>query len=233
MENEQNSTSFDHYVKIILVGEAAVGKSSIIKRFTENSFEPNQLPTICVDFSTKSIDLVVEPYGPQRIRMSLWDTAGQEKYRTLTNAYYRGAQGVIICYDITSEESFHKLHSWLKEIEQHITDPKCVIMIVGTKLDLAKKNRKVSKESALVFASKRNLLHLECSALSGDHIDLVFDEIARQIVLASKEDSLYTRRKTSSTNLNSEKLRSGQTSSTSSSSSSNSLNSNRSPCQCT
>ncbi|WAQ93882.1 RB18B-like protein [Mya arenaria] len=128
-------------LKILIIGESGVGKSSLLLRFTDDTFDPEQSATIGVDFK---------------------DTAGQERFRTLTPSYYRGAQGVILVYDVCSKSSFSKLEAWLNELETFSTKHDLVKMLVGNKIDQNK--REVSKDDGLKFARKHQMLFIEASA---------------------------------------------------------------------
>ena len=104
-------------LKILIIGESGVGKSSLLLRFTDDQFDPDQEATIGVDFKVKVIN-----NNGNKVKLAIWDTAGQERFRTLTPSYYRGAQGAILVYDISSRESFQKVEDWLNEVfENHIS----------------------------------------------------------------------------------------------------------------
>ena len=104
-------------LKILIIGESGVGKSSLLLRFTDDQFDPDQEATIGVDFKVKVID-----NNGNKVKLAIWDTAGQERFRTLTPSYYRGAQGAILVYDISSRESFQKVEDWLNELETYSTN---------------------------------------------------------------------------------------------------------------
>ena len=106
------TTSYDHLFKVLLIGDTGVGKSSIMLRFCDNSFDPQLGSTIGVDFKVRMMNL-----RSKRIKMTIWDTAGQERFRTLTSSYYRGAQGIILVYDVTRKDTFDSLDQWLREME--------------------------------------------------------------------------------------------------------------------
>jgi Ras-related protein Rab-18 len=115
METTTGSAShFDHLFKLLIIGDSSVGKSSILLRFTDDEFDDEHPVTIGVDFKVKTIQL-----GAKRINLTIWDTAGQEKFRSLTSSYYRGTQGIILVYDVSSRESFQHLSVWLNEIEMY------------------------------------------------------------------------------------------------------------------
>ncbi|XP_062451684.1 ras-related protein Rab-18-B-like isoform X2 [Rhea pennata] len=140
-------------LKLLLIGDSAVGKSSLLLRFTEGAFEPCQKPTIGVDFKVKK--MVVDGHT---VQLAIWDTAGQERFRTLTPSYYRGAQGVVLVYDVTRKDTFTGLESWLNELEMYTTRSNIVKMLVGNKTD--KPDREVDRREGLQFARKRSLLFI-------------------------------------------------------------------------
>ncbi|KAM9657041.1 ras-related protein Rab-18-B-like isoform 1-T1 [Morphnus guianensis] len=139
-------------LKLLLVGDSAVGKSSLLLRFTDGAFEPCLKPTIGVDFKVKK--MVVDGHA---VQLAIWDTAGQERFRTLTPSYYRGAQGVVLVYDVTRKDTFAGLESWLNELEMY-TKSNTVKMLVGNKTD--KPDREVERREGLQFARKRSLLFI-------------------------------------------------------------------------
>uniref|UniRef100_A0A8C9CSC7 Ras-related protein Rab-18 n=1 Tax=Peromyscus maniculatus bairdii TaxID=230844 RepID=A0A8C9CSC7_PERMB len=145
-------------LKILIIGESGVGKSSLLLRFTDDTFDPELAATIGVDFKVKTISV-----DGNKAKLAIWDTAGQERFRTLTPSYYRGAQGVILVYDVTRRDTFVKLDNWLNELETYCTRNDIVNMLVGNKID----KRQVQKP-AMVFSVplrsllKRSFRHLDC-----------------------------------------------------------------------
>uniref|UniRef100_A0A8C1EK25 RAB18B, member RAS oncogene family n=1 Tax=Cyprinus carpio carpio TaxID=630221 RepID=A0A8C1EK25_CYPCA len=117
-------------LKILIIGESGVGKSSLLLRFTDDTFDPELAATIGVDFKVKTVAI-----DGNRAKLAIWDTAGQERFRTLTPSYYRGAQGVILVYDVTKRDTFTKLENWLNELETYCTRNDLVKMLVGNKID--------------------------------------------------------------------------------------------------
>ncbi|XP_067397535.1 ras-related protein Rab-18-B-like isoform X3 [Emydura macquarii macquarii] len=117
-------------LKLLVVGDSAVGKSSLLLTFTDETFEPCLNPTIGVDLKVKNMVVEGNP-----VQLAIWDTAGQERFRTLTPSYYRGAQGVILVYDVTRKDTFTKLMTWLNELETYATRSNIVKMLVGNKID--------------------------------------------------------------------------------------------------
>lgn len=118
-------------LKILIIGESGVGKSSLLLRFTEGNFDPEQTLTIGVDFKTKRLTI-----DGNTVKLAIWDTAGQERFRTLTPSYYRDAQGAILVFDVSSHSTFSKLETWLSELDTYSTKSNIVKMIVGNKIDM-------------------------------------------------------------------------------------------------
>ncbi|XP_063158456.1 ras-related protein Rab-18-B-like [Candoia aspera] len=161
-------------LKLLLVGDSAVGKSSLLLRFAEDQFEPYLSPTIGVDFKVKK--MVV---GDLPLQLAIWDTAGQERFRTLTPSYYRGAQGVILVYDVTRRDTFLGLESWLQELEIY-TKKNVVKMLVGNKIDEI--DREVEKREGLQFAQKHSMLFVEASAKMKAGVQSAFEEVVMRIL---------------------------------------------------
>ncbi|XP_056600471.1 ras-related protein Rab-18-B [Triplophysa dalaica] len=162
-------------LKILIIGESGVGKSSLLLRFTDDTFDPELSATIGVDFKVKTIAV-----DGNRAKLAIWDTAGQERFRTLTPSYYRGAQGVILVYDVTKRDTFTKLENWLNELETYCTRNDLVKMLVGNKID--KDNREVDRNEGLKFARKHSMLFIEASAKTRDGVQCAFEELVEKIL---------------------------------------------------
>ncbi|ELT99690.1 hypothetical protein CAPTEDRAFT_6450 [Capitella teleta] len=160
-----------HEVKLCLLGDSGVGKSSIVHRFVYDSFRPAMTSTIGAAFLTKTVIVDGTTYKYQ-----IWDTAGQEKYRALAPMYYRGAAAAIIVYDITQESSFRATKSWITELQKHAS-PNIVLAIAGNKLDLDDL-RDVQYSTALSYADKQGTVFVETSAKSAANIPALFMEIS-------------------------------------------------------
>ncbi|KAI9086345.1 hypothetical protein K1719_031799 [Acacia pycnantha] len=170
------SAGHDLSFKILLIGDSGVGKSSLLVSFISNSVE-DLSPTIGVDFKIK-----VFTVGGKRLKLTIWDTAGQEKFRTLTSSYYRKAQGIILVYDVTRRDTFTNLSEvWAKEVELYSTNQDCMKMLVGNKVD-RDSERVVSKEEGLALAKELGSLFLECSAKTREKVDQCFQELALKIM---------------------------------------------------
>jgi len=121
---------FDHFVKILLIGDSAVGKSCLLLRFYDNSYTPTFISTIGIDFKIRTIDL-----QGKRVKIQIIDTAGQERFKTITANYYRGAQGVMLVYDISNMKSFENIHYWMKNVKENAPES-IVKLLIGNKHDL-------------------------------------------------------------------------------------------------
>ncbi|KAH0451228.1 hypothetical protein IEQ34_018527 [Dendrobium chrysotoxum] len=165
---------YDYLFKVVLIGDSGVGKSNILSRFTRNEFCLESKSTIGVEFATRTLQV-----EGRIIKAQIWDTAGQERYRAITSAYYRGALGALLVYDVTKPTSFENISRWLKELRDH-ADSNIVIMLVGNKTDL-KHLRAVASEDAQSFAEKEGLSFIETSALEAINVEKAFQMILGEI----------------------------------------------------
>eukprot|EP00927_Polykrikos_kofoidii_P082516 TRINITY_DN8226_c0_g2_i1.p1 TRINITY_DN8226_c0_g2~~TRINITY_DN8226_c0_g2_i1.p1 ORF type:complete len:281 (+),score=46.46 TRINITY_DN8226_c0_g2_i1:113-844(+) len=161
--------------KIVLLGDASVGKSSILLRFLQNKFSDGIETTVGAAFSTKTIES-----RNRQVKFEIWDTAGQERFRSLAPMYYRGASGVVIVYDQTNAVTFDRAQEWVRQIQTTTTNPNIIIALAANKMDLAE-NRTVPVEKAEVFAEQEGLLLLETSAKSGKNVARLFESIAEHL----------------------------------------------------
>lgn len=143
---------YDFLFKVVLIGDSGVGKSNLLSRFTRNEFNLDSKSTIGVEFATRSIQV-----DTKTIKAQIWDTAGQERYRAITSAYYRGAVGALLVYDISKHQTYDNVTRWLKELRDH-ADANIVIMLVGNKSDL-RHLRAVPTEEAKQFASAYPIIY--------------------------------------------------------------------------
>lgn len=162
-------------LKLLIIGESDVGKSSLLLRFTDDVFDPGLAATIGVDFKVKSLNV-----GGNRTKLALWDTAGSERFRTLMPSYYRGAQGAILVYDVSNRPTFTKLDHWLNELETYSTRTNVVKMLVGNKID--KGSRAVSREEGMNYARKHSMLFIEASAMTKEGVQDAFEELVEKIL---------------------------------------------------
>ncbi|XP_030637253.1 ras-related protein Rab-25b [Chanos chanos] len=174
--------AYNFVFKVVLIGESGVGKSNLLSRFTKNEFNHDSRTTIGVEFSTRTVQL-----RGLTIKAQIWDTAGLERYRAITSAYYRGAVGALLVYDISKHLTYESAERWLKELYDH-ADPHIVVMLVGNKTDLASV-RAVPTEDAKDFAEKNGLLFMETSALESTNVEAAFNNVLEEIhkKVSSKE----------------------------------------------
>ena len=166
--------------KIVLIGNISVGKSSIIKRFVNNEFDEEYVCTIGTELSKKSL-LVSQN---KMLELFIWDTCGQEKYRSITRQYYAKAHTILLVFDLTSEKAFDDLQSWYEEALEYINDAKCMFFLLGNKSDL-KEEIKINEEDIRAFMKKNQKIkqYFEVSALNGHNIDLSFDKIGNHLLI--------------------------------------------------
>ncbi|KAK8639880.1 hypothetical protein V6N13_138246 [Hibiscus sabdariffa] len=173
----------DYVFKVVLIGDSAVGKSQLLARFARNEFSIDSKATIGVEFQTKTLLI-----DHKSIKAQIWDTAGQERYRAVTSAYYRGAVGAMLVYDITKRQSFDHVAKWLEELRGH-ADKNIVVMLVGNKSDLGSL-RAVSMEDAKEFAQQEGLFFMETSALEDTNVESAFVTVVTEIYRIISKKSL-------------------------------------------
>jgi len=165
---------YDFLFKVVLIGDSGVGKSNLLSRFTRNEFNLDSKSTIGVEFATRSIQVDLKT-----IKAQIWGTAGQERYRAITSAYYRGAVGALLVYEISKHITYENVTRWLKELRDH-ADSNIVIMLVGNKSDL-RHLRAVPTDEAKAFAADNHLSFIETSALDASNVELAFQNILTEI----------------------------------------------------
>ncbi|KAF5319478.1 hypothetical protein D9619_008757 [Psilocybe cf. subviscida] len=182
-------------VKLLLIGNSSVGKSSLLLRFSDEQWLPEDesSATIGVDFRVHKMDI-----KGKKVKLSIWDTAGQERFRTITSSYYRGAQGIILVYDVANRESFEALPRWYSELETYVSSS-VVKILVGNKVDKARTmaslfssqlielllqefSRQVPTDEAERFAARMNSLFMETSAKTSIGVKDVFQEVVEKIM---------------------------------------------------
>ncbi|CAK8536053.1 unnamed protein product [Lathyrus sativus] len=172
--------SYAYIFKYIIIGDTGVGKSCLQLQFTDNRFQPVHDVTIGVEFRVRMISIDQKP-----IKLQIWDTAGQELFRSITRSYYRGATGALLVYDITRRETFDHLASWLEDARRH-ANSSMTIMLIGNKCDLIKK-RVVSTEEGEKFAKENGLMFMEVSAKSAEKVKEAFVKTSRKIYKKIKD----------------------------------------------
>ncbi|XP_054805759.1 ras-related protein RABA5e-like [Prosopis cineraria] len=164
----------EYLFKIVIIGDSAVGKSNLLSRYARNEFNPHSKATIGVEFQTQSLEI-----DGKEVKAQIWDTAGQERFRAVTSAYYRGAVGALIVYDITRRTTFESVGRWLDELKTHC-DTSVAMMLVGNKCDLVD-IRNVSVEEGKSLAESEGLFFMETSALDSTNVDTAFEMVIREI----------------------------------------------------
>ncbi|KAK9665897.1 hypothetical protein RND81_14G144200 [Saponaria officinalis] len=174
MSGYRADDDYDYLFKLVLIGDSGVGKSNLLSRFTKNEFNLESKSTIGVEFATRSLNI-----DSKVIKSQIWDTAGQERYRAITSAYYRGAVGALLVYDVTRKVTFENTARWLRELREH-TDPNIVVMLIGNKSDL-RHLVAVTTEEGKAFAEQEGLFFMETSALEATNVEQAFSEVLTQI----------------------------------------------------
>lgn len=164
----------DYLFKIVLIGDSAVGKSNLLARFACDEFYPNSKSTIGVEFQTQKLDI-----NGKEVKAQIWDTAGQERFRAVTSAYYRGAVGALLVYDISRRLTFENIGRWLNELQTH-SDMNVVTILVGNKSDL-KDAREVTTAEGKSLAEAQGLFFIETSALDSSNVAVAFKTVVKEI----------------------------------------------------
>lgn len=170
-----NRKDYHYLLKMVLIGDSAVGKSCLLIRFADDDFTENYVTTIGVDFRFRT--LRIEDYS---VKLQIWDTAGQERYRTITNAYYRGADGIIVVFDLASKESFLNIHDWLKEVKKSAPED-TMILVFANKWDLYDE-RQVSDEDIQNFTERTGIEVIETSAKSAENVEKGFLMLTSKLI---------------------------------------------------
>ena len=168
------SRAFDHIFKIVIVGDSGVGKSCLLLRFADDTFNESYICTIGVDFRFRTFTV-----DGKQVKLQIWDTAGQERYRTITNAYYRGANGVILVFDKTDQKSFENIESWRSEVEKYSDN--AIKIMVGNKSD-QEENFEVTLAQAEQKSAALGIPYVEASAFSGKNVETIFETISRLLI---------------------------------------------------
>ena len=164
----------DVTVKLVIIGDSGVGKTNVLLRFCDDEFKLNYVATIGVDFKVKTINV-----DGKKIKLQIWDTAGQDRFKNINQTYYKGAIGVVLVYSITDLNSFNNVKNWIKQIYEH-TSPDIKKVLIGNKCDL-ESERKVSMDAGKKLAAEFGMHFLETSAKTGTNINEVFDRLGREI----------------------------------------------------
>ncbi|CAF1205904.1 unnamed protein product [Adineta ricciae] len=179
---------YDYLLKLLIVGDSGVGKTSILQRFATDYFKDDYVATVGVDFHIRTIDV-----DGHRCKLQVWDTAGQDRFRCVVSTFYRGAHGAMICFDITDKDSFQNVQTWLDAIYTSCPED-TPVFLVGTKSDLQYK-RVIPYTIAKAYADKNRLVYLETSAKTNENILICFEDFTRSIVAHKNQMKLNTKEK--------------------------------------
>ena len=162
--------------KILLLGDSSVGKTCYLMRYTDNTFQEIHMSTIGLDYKLKNVQLD----DGKIVKIQIWDTAGQDRFRSITKNYYKGAHGIILIYDITNKKSFENVRNWINQIKEEVSE-KVSIILVGNKID-DEEHRVVPTVEGEKLSKELGLMFFECSAKSGINIDSTFNELVKTTV---------------------------------------------------
>ncbi len=170
-----SSQDNDAVYKILLLGDSEVGKSCFLMRYADNVFVENYITTIGLDYKLKYVQLE----NGEKIKVQLWDTAGQDRYRTIAKNYYKGSHGILLLYDVTKINSFENIREWIQNIKEEVYE-KAIIFLIGNKIDKTGE-RKITTEQGKNLAAEYNMPFFEASAKSGENVEEVFKALYKKI----------------------------------------------------
>ncbi|EMS53467.1 hypothetical protein CFC21_097590 [Triticum aestivum] len=174
MGDDSDGEAEEYLFKVVIIGDSAVGKSNLLSRYARNEFNLHSKATIGVEFQTQSMDI-----DGKEVKAQIWDTAGQERFRAVTSAYYRGAFGALLVYDISRRGTFDNVGRWLQELNTH-SDTTVAKMLVGNKCDL-ENIREVPVEEGKALAESEGLFFMETSALDSTNVNTAFELVIKEI----------------------------------------------------
>ena len=175
--------NYEFMFKVVLVGDSFVGKTNIMSKYLKNEFHEDSKATVGVEFGSKQFN--IEGHS---IKAQIWDTAGQERYKAITSAYYKGAKGAFIVYDITRKNSFESIDKWINDVTA-VADKKITIVLIGNKSDL-EDQRQVTKEQGEDKANKLQVAFLETSAFSGENLEKAFQMMIKEVYKKCHEEMM-------------------------------------------
>ncbi|CAF1303447.1 unnamed protein product [Adineta steineri] len=173
---------YKYLFKVVLIGNASVGKTCLVRRFCQDVFPAGQAATIGVDFLIKTVEV-----DGEKIKLQIWDTAGQERFRSITQSYYRSANALIIVFDINNLATFSSLPDWVREVKAYSNND-VLCTLVGNKCDV--NEREVPTHVAEQFAEKNDMWYLETSAKNSDNVEKLFQTIAEELTMKAKESTI-------------------------------------------
>lgn len=171
---QKNTEAKEYEIKICLLGDVSVGKTSIASRFCKNSFNENYINTIGGAYQQQNIVL----NNGVKMKLHIWDTSGQDRFRSMTNLYYRDAQVAILTYDVTNDQSLESLNYWLKELNDKVDQDNMLLFLAGNKTDVDASEKRVPTAKGKQFAEENNMTFFETSAKSGAGVKELFQCIA-------------------------------------------------------
>ena len=171
----EGDNSSESVYKVLLLGDSTVGKTCFLMRYTDNTFQEIHMSTIGLDYRLKSMTLK----SGKNVKVQIWDTAGQDRFRAITKNYYKGAHGIILIYDVTNQLSFDNVSNWINQIKEEASD-KVTIFLVGNKIDDVE-NRKIQTESGKNLAENFQLQFYETSAKTGENVEKTFQALVEKI----------------------------------------------------
>ena len=174
------STEYDHLIKILMIGDSGVGKTCLLLRYTEDTFNSTHLATIGIDFKLKMMKM-----NEKTFKLQIWDTAGQERFRTITQTYYRGAMGIVLAYDCTSEFSFNNMKNWVDQIKL-FSRSDVALVLIANKSDSP--SRLISFDQGKELADELGIAFYETSAKKNVNVQEVFEHIAGTVVSNKLDD---------------------------------------------
>ncbi|CAF1177640.1 unnamed protein product [Rotaria sordida] len=178
--NYTTSVEFDYLFKILIIGDSGVGKTTILQRFAQDYFSTEYVATIGVDFQIRTLDI-----DSKRCKLQVWDTAGQDRFKCVVSSFYRNANGVIICFDLTDLESFRNVNNWFEEVKRYCPE-QTPIFLIGTKSDL-KTRRMVTDDMIKNYTEKNRLSYLETSSKTNENVEKCFVDFTQNLVAHTNE----------------------------------------------
>ncbi|XP_069612810.1 ras-related protein Rab-42 [Ranitomeya imitator] len=175
--------AWDFQFRVLLLGDSGVGKTSLLRRYTEEEFTDTTGPTVGVDFCSR----IEEPEAGVKVRLQFWDTAGQERYRAVTRSYYRNAACVILLFDLTSHKTFESIQNWHEEVTQRAQPHPLLFLLLGTKSDI-REQRSVPREDAQDLADSISAPYLETSARTGSNVSAALSLLCRELLKATRQE---------------------------------------------
>ena len=184
IQEKYSTKQYDDLFKLVIIGNSGVGKSCLLLRFADDTFTENFYSTIGVDFRFKCLEI-----GERKCKLQIWDTAGQERFKTVTSAYYRGADGIIIVFDQTDRESFDNVENWIEDISKYSTDEP-VKIIFANKDDVKIEKKKVNNIDITELEKKTGLEVIKTSAKTGEKVNYAFEKLTQKLLLERNSRNL-------------------------------------------